>query len=377
MSYWSIPNAFGALFIVIILYFLLVKNKSSSTLAVALPVLLVMVVIILTHVIVALCMAMLLFIAWGVPVLYRKFCAPTPDYIPLLIPIGFTFAMIVWWNYLTDNLNNLASFIVYGFSLPRLDYTQLVPVSSPDMIIQLILSSLGQNIFLAISLIGLLYMLSRKGNLPTFSMALISFTPLVFVFITYLLSTEINGYRWLYISEILLSIPLALGLYMIAGVTIRRSSFRHLGFLFVIGTLSFLMLMGANGNDDNHFLIPDSDLVSSEYYTQAELTGSSFFAHAATGAIISDEDYAYNPSSSIFENVYGIPPERLGNLDSVKTTDRSIQKNSLIIFRNRYILGLQNKRVPSQLNLFSSISQSRYDKIYENPALAGYRGNAA
>jgi hypothetical protein len=373
MSYWSIPNAFGALFIVIVLSLLFIRQKKSPIVVVAIPAILIMGVIILTHVIVAMCMAILLFIAWAVPYFYQKFYGPNQDYIPFLIPVGFTFAMIVWWNYMTDNVNNLASFIASGFSLPHMADYILVTTGSPlEIIIQLIFSSLGQNLFLTISIIGLLYMVSRKGNISTFSLAVIACTPLLFVFITYLLNSEIIGYRWLFISEILLSIPLALALYLVSGAYLQRSQLRYLFFLAVIGSLCFFMVMGANGNDDNHFLIPKSTLVTSEYYTEAELTGSNFFAASSSGKIFSDEDYAYNPSSSIFENVYGIPPGRLGILNFAGLSSPSVQENSIFIIRYRYISGIQNKRMPSQPDLYSYISDSQYNKIYENSALTGF-----
>jgi hypothetical protein len=370
MSYWSIPNAFGAIFITIILYLLFIRLKCSPRFETSILVILMMTVIILTHTIIAMCMAILLFIAWGVLAFYRFFHSQTEDYITLLIPIGFTVAMFAWWSYSTGNLNNLAAFIAFDFSLSRGDgFSQLAAVSP----LEVIFASIGQNLFLTISLIGILYMISRRGNSSTFSLAILSCIPLCISFLAYIINSEIIGYRWFYISEILMSVPLALALYMVCGLKLKKSLIQYLFFFGFIVTLSFFLVMGSYGNDDNHFLIPN--LGRSNYYTQAELVGSDFFAKKSTGMISSDITYAYNPSSSVFEHVYGINRDRLAILDFKVTPDKLARDNSLKILRSRYILELQKNSGSSsniQSDLYINMFNSGFSKIYENPSITGY-----
>src|SRR5690606_8187576 len=49
MSYWSIPNALGAIFVIIILYVLFEKRKNTPRFVVSVLIILMMAVIILTH----------------------------------------------------------------------------------------------------------------------------------------------------------------------------------------------------------------------------------------------------------------------------------------------------------------------------------------
>lgn len=370
MAYWSIPNAFGAIFITIILYLLFIRLKCSPKLETLILVILIMAVIILTHTIIAICMAILLFVAWGVLAFYRFFYSLNENYITLLIPIGFTVAMLTWWSYLTGNLRQLANFIAFDFSLSKVDsFSQLTNVSS----LEVIYATIGQNIFLTISLIGILYMISRRGNSSTFSLAILSCIPLSISFIAYIYNSEIIGYRWVYISEILMSIPLALALYVVSSVKLKKPIFKQMFFFGFIVILGFFMIMGAYGNDDNHFLIPN--LGRSNFYTQAEITGSKFFADKSTGLISSDITYAYNPSSSVFEHVYGINREKLAILDLKVISNIVSHDDSLKIIRTRYISDIQTKsEFPSntQPDDYIYIFNSNFNKIYENPTVFGY-----
>lgn len=370
MSYWSIPNAFGAIFITIVLYLLFRRLKCSRKFETSILVILIMAVIILTHTIIGICMAIFLFVAWGVFAFYQYFFNRTQENITLLIPICFTVAMFAWWSYLTSNLRELARFITLDFSLAR---GESIYQSSTLAFLETIFASLGTYLFLTFSIIGILYMISRKGNGLTVILGILACIPLGISFIAFINNSEIIGYRWYYVSEILMSIPLALALIMVCSLKFKKKFTRYLFFFGFIVTLSFLLMMGSYGNDDNHFLIPN--LGRSNFYTQAEMTGSKFFADKSTGMILSDRNYAYNPSSSIFEHVYGISRDRLAIFDLEVMSNKLIHDNSLKILRLRYILDFQ-RRTGFTSNIqsytYTNVFGGNYNKIYENPSIIGY-----
>lgn len=368
MSYWSIPNALGAIFVIIILYVLFEKRKNTPRFVVSVLIILMMAVIILTHALMAICMAIFLFVAWSIFVFYRYFGSQTKDYFSFLIPIGFSVAMFAWWAYITNNFIYLSNFISSDYSISRGQGISKVITFPP---FEMIFGSLGQNIFLTIALIGIFYMISRKGNISTFSIAIISCTPLIFVFIAYFISSDIIGYRWLFISEILISIPLALSLLLVSSSKITRSYVRNFFFLAFIGSLTFLMIMGSYGNEDNHLFIPN--LGTSQYYTQAEMEGSNFFQTTTTGKLISDTSY----SSYVFNYYHSLPFNQLSaeTFEDGMHSGKFKQDGSIKIIRSRYVDQLQQKGYSTSIilpEIKTYLSNSGFNEIYDNSAVTGY-----
>lgn len=370
MSYWSIPNAFGAIFITIILFLVLIKLQCLKKFETSIIIILMMALIIFTHAIIGICMAIFLFVAWGMFAFYQYFFTHADNNISLLIPIGFIVAMFAWWSYITSNLGELARFISYDFSLARgenLYQTSTLPY------FETIFAYIGTYLFLTFSIIGIFYMISRKGNRSTFTLAILACIPLCISFIAYVTNSEIIGYRWHYISEILMSIPLALALIIVSGKKLKKPFLHYLFMFLFIVSLSFFSVMDYYGNNDNHFLIPNKGI--SNFYTEAEMVGSNFFAEKSTGMILSDINYAYNPSSSLFEHFYGINRDRLAVLDFEMQSGKLPYEDSIKILRLRYLSDYQRIVGQSFNNkpcIYTILFSKNYNKIYENPSIVGY-----
>jgi hypothetical protein len=134
--------------------------------------------------------------------------------------------------------------------------------------------------------------------------------------------------------------------------------------------------MSPQGNNDNHTLTPTLGEISN-YYTQSEMSGSDFFAKNSIGVLSSDDTYAFNPSSSIFENIYGINRERLNMLDLEMSSGEFIHDGSIKILRSRQITNLQrtgefSSTIRPDLNTY--MAKSGFDKIYDNSVMTGYIG---
>ncbi|MGB4364225.1 MAG: hypothetical protein WBJ06_02280, partial [Candidatus Methanoculleus thermohydrogenotrophicum] len=210
MSYWSIPNAFAAVFIPTALYLLFFKLRNRSRLPSAFLCMVVLATIVLTHTVTAMCMAILLFVAWGALVIYWAYHPRADNHVSLIAPIGFTIAMFAWWTYASGSVGTLADLINWGFSV---DYF----TSNPEEIRgyataippgEQLFNNLGMFLFFAFSFIGIFYMISRRGGSSSFAMAWVGMAPLAIGFFSLISGHSVIEHRWWYFAQILLSIPL-------------------------------------------------------------------------------------------------------------------------------------------------------------------------
>lgn len=373
-SYWSIPNALGGVFILITTYLLLTKYNSPSRFETTVLMILLMSTIILTHTLVAACMAIFLFVIYG-SFSYRQFIISGGfnSYISLLVPVLFSLTMFTWWIYGATTVYEFAQFIANDFSLDYMLYsmdlksTIVIPTS------EVVLPALGKYLFLCPAIVGILYMLSTKGNRSMFSLAMVSLVLILLPFLFYITGRSLFEYRWNYFAQVFLSIPLALTLYLLGTCKIKRNLIAN---CFVCGTvvlLSFLMIMNPSTCDDNHTFAPTTGRTN--YYTQSEMTGSEFFAKKTTSVLSSDMNYAFNPSSSIFKHVYDIDYDRLHNLDFSINSGEFDHDGSVKIFRLSHILEFQRKGfLAPNLQPPIYISNMGFSKIYDNFAMSGYIG---
>ncbi len=261
MSYWSIPNAFAAVFIPIALYLLLFKFSNHSRFSSAILCIIILATIILTHTIAAMCMAILLFIVWGAHTVYRNYHSRTDNQVSLMVSIGFMIAMFSWWAYASGSIHSLTRLIDWGFSrevfvsTPKefQNYLASIPLGEQ------VFNNLGMLLFFAFSFIGIFYMISRRGNSSSFAMAWVGITPLAIGFFSLISGHSVIEHRWWYFAQILLSIPLTVAIYTIG--TWKTKNLLSL-YCFVFGfvvILSFLMIMSPAANIDNAMFSPNTN----------------------------------------------------------------------------------------------------------------------
>lgn len=375
MSYWSIPNAYAAIFIPVVLYLAFFKFKGKSCYSSIILFTTVFAAIILTHTITAVCMGILLVIMWVAPIFYRTYHSGVENYVVLLLPIGFIAAMLGWWAYASGTLQSLGNFIDSGYSI-ELDiqisdvfrsYAVAVPLQEQ------LISYFGMFLFFAVSFIGVFYMISRKGSGSTFTMAWVGIAPLAIGFFSLISGRTVIEERWWYFAQILLSIPLAVAIYSIGTWKIKNLNVLYCFVFGFIVALSFLMLISPVANVDNHMLSPITG--STNAYTESEMVASEFFAVESVGKISSDSNYCTNPSSSIFTNVYKISQGRLSGLEYSLVTGEFSQDGSIKIMRTKWLHeplttgGLSIWIRPDTNEILSGLG---FNKIYENPSMTGY-----
>lgn len=377
MSYWSIPNSFAAVFIPIAFYLLIPRFRKDSRLISTTLLTMVLAPIILTHTIAAMCMAILLFVAWGAFAIYRFSDPKIEICVPLSVPAIFTVAMLTWWTFASDSIGTLIELLNSGFSIDFFvenpenlrSYAAVTPLGEQ------MFENLGMFLFFAVSFIGIFYMVSRKGSNSTFAMAWIGMSPLMIGFISIIFGCTIIEHRWWYFAQILLSIPLAVAVCLMGTWKFKKIIYTY-GFVFsFIAILSILLIMSTPANIDNHIFSPT--IGSTFAYTQTEMIASEFFAVNAINTLSSDFHYCTNPSSSIYIHLYAIDPERLLTLDDSLVSGKFDHDGSIKILRSKWHRetlkrGLFALQIRPDLDV--CVSNSNFSRIYHNPAMTGYIG---
>jgi len=381
-----IPNSFGYIFILIVIYLIFTKFRGTYKFPTYVLLILSMGSTILVHSIPALIVTICLFTIW-VSYYYLKFFplqkTQKTQYITLLVPLGFFLAMLSWWYYVGTQAADATRILAEALNLDVTSFSPIPDITANAIVadtMEVIFINFGLYIFICLSLVGLFYMISRRGNNLTFCFALISVIPLTIYICTYSLgglvydaTFNILPGRWINLIQILMCVPSALCIYLIGKDKIRSVDCRSLFFGGLIMVLSLFMMMTPSGSPDNHTLTPSKQYWS--YYTDSEMSGNDFFANKSIGILSSDRNHAIHTSSSVFQHVYGIDRDRLRMLDFEIQSGIFEPDDSIKIFRYKRILEFQRVGVFSSIvqpDLNTYMSRCGFDKIYESPTMTGY-----
>lgn len=368
MSYWSIPNAFAAIFIPITLYLLFFLFKGGICLTSAIFYTMTLSPIILTHTITAMCMAILLFVTWSTLAFYRRFKTEIESYVPLSIPVCFTIAMLAWWTFASDSIGTLIDLFKSGFSINFFEttpedlrgYAAIVPLEEQ------LFNNLGVFLFFVFSFIGIFYMISRRGNSASFAIAWVGMTPLTIGFFSLILGYAVIEHRWWYFAQILLSIPLSAAIYTV-GTWKSKKSLYFYGFVFgFVLFLSIFMIMSPPANADNLFFSPNSHIRCS--LTEGELEIMTTLVGKWDGTIKTDEylagsqKFQYSQVSPFCQQVYSNDYVSLS--DSIVVIREAIVGRPFKLFSSIY-------RLDYDLNI--RLDRQGFSRIYDSNSGSGYQ----
>lgn len=365
MSYWPIPNGFAAIFLVFIVFLYFIKNfyKNDIKYFLLIP---IMIALIITHPLVAACTAILLFSIWFSSFFYgTAFPIISKKKIEIVIPLGFTMGMFMWWMYASHRIYSLSEFIKEGFSFKVI--TNTIPNLVNSSLIEDIIFVAGDYLFITLSFFGVLFMISHKGNRLSFSTAIISVIPLLISFISYISQSNIIGYRWMYISHIFLSIPFALAIYIL-GISSKKDTIQVFFPIFCIMCIfSFLTFIGPFGSNDNNFLTEKKS--ESSYFTQSELISGIFFSNYFSGVLSSDDFFAKNA----LEYVYKLPMNSLNTIIFSNLNELN-HDGAIKIIRERFFYDLSQKGLTSTNyhDFQKNMEISGFNRIYQSNGIAGY-----
>jgi hypothetical protein len=353
-TFWTIPNSIGAIFILPIIY-LIFKFGVKKNKFILFIILLFMISIILTHVIVAMAMAIILLSGWLIFTFHKKiYNVKVKNPIGLTITLFFITSMVSWWIYASGHIRTLADFISRGFSKEyfsrtteeAMKYVQTIPM------MELLFNQIGMFLFFSFSFIGLFYMISKKyGNNQKFTFAGMGFIILSLAFFPLITGHSIIASRWFYLAQIMLALPLALSIMIIINV-IKTNKLKSIILSSFCIILAFLMIM--TSNVDNHFLSPNTGVRHGKF--ESEVITAAFVSEKATSNIYSDYDYFTNPSSSIPGNYFGISYSRIKSLDEHLINGEFNDINGIVVIREEI--------ATKPFRLLGTIFKLNYD-IYE------------
>lgn len=266
MGYWTIPNTMAAVFIPIIIYLLFKVRQEKPYIGVFLAAVF-MGTLILTHTVTAACLAILLFAFWAGFRVYNSMYHEWKASVPISIPVLFTVGMFSWWTFASGSIRYLGELIKWGFSL---DYflsisahvmpEHVVRYASNIPFSEQLFNNLGISLFFAVSLVGCLYMVYKRfGSSYRFVMALGGLILLVMSSLAVITGLGIIVERWLYFSQILLALPVAVAFFLFCGI-VKNKVGKTLLLATLTFSLSFLMIMSPTANLDNPTFSPNTQV---------------------------------------------------------------------------------------------------------------------
>ena len=311
-----IPTTLGFLFLVTALLLRLEsdgRRKSSRDVLV----LVMCGSVIMTHTLASLAMALALLVgSASIWFFSRTYKPQTENCFPRRFAILFLVWMIAYWALISGSLAALYSLVRSGFSLeyfvrtPSIvtEYGTSIPIEEQLM------NNLGMLLFFSTSILGFLYMISRKlMDSRSFAFAMIGIFPLIISFATISTGHSIIEERWWSLAQLLLCLPFGLSIALIVSrIGRRRISF--LGIMAYVVFLAFLMIVSPQANLDNQHFSPNSSVRFG--FKVSEIEAAGFVAQNYDGLISSDFDFGTNPSSSIFLNYYAISKDRIVSMDN-------------------------------------------------------------
>jgi len=313
-------------------------------------------------------MAILLLVGWGALVIYRAYDHLGKDiHASFIRPVGFAVAMFAWWTYASGSIRSLAKIIDWGFSIDFFvktpeefrGYAAVIPLNEQ------LFNNLGMFLFFAFSFIGIFYMISQRDNSSSFAMAWVGMAPLAIGFFSLISGYSVVEHRWWYFAQILLSIPLAVAIYIVGTWKSRRPLHLYsFSFGFVV-LLSILMITSPPANVDNLSFSPNSKMRFS--LAEGEIESFKTLTEKWNGPIKTDEYFA---GTQKFQN-----PQVSAFCQEIYSEDYLSLKESIVVIREA-VVGRPFKIFSSIYKLDYDLNEKldglRFSRIYDSNAVSGY-----
>lgn len=365
MGYEIVPTTLAAIYIPIIVYLVFsdkMKNKSVPSVLIMLFTLMMILTHSLTSVwlIVVLLVLVLSYIGYGQ---LRGYIAPL--HISIKMCTLSIVGVLGWWSFATGHIDILGGYLKVKFQTTVLlrEVEESAWLNSP--VGELVFNNLGMYLFIALSIVGCLYMISWWGNQYMYCFA---WTGMITALITMsgpLLQKFIIVGRWQYFSFILLAVPLALSFVLLHRVLAKRAIFSACCISCLIFTLAFIMIVSPTANNDNPLFSPTTHI----RYGHSD---SEILALETLNRISDGDMYADTYLSVLGKNLTGIKnaDEMIYGRDFHKAGEEPILIREEIIsrpvdmFRNIFFLGYDPRIV---------LNRQGYSLMYSNGGVFAYQ----
>lgn len=289
MSTVSIPNAFAAVFMVLVLVLLFKTNYTSPGRTRYLAYFF-LAAIILTHTVTTACMAVVLFLTWGACRLYdlvRKDTARRAYPVTLGMASVFLAGALGWWYFVSGHAAVLFDLIRQGFTRDYFVSNPAVVDAYPELVpvFEQVFNNIGMFIFFTLSLIGILYLVARRER-NGFAFAAVGLVLLALGFFPLVTGLSFIEHRWWYFAQILLCVPLAVSLLLVGGLPRTRTRAGMLVVAAGIGLLVFAMILSPAANNDTHIFSGNSAVRTG--FTASEMQAIDTVDAVRTGPVWAD-----------------------------------------------------------------------------------------
>jgi hypothetical protein len=267
------PNGFAVIFILAVIYINLKMQKLASVHWVIVTII-IMLTIILTHTLASMAMAIILLFYWLSSFFYRVLFRGSEKRLVTSFSLAMLFgiAMFTWWMYASGHYIFIIKAMTWAFQadnyftetpIKALEYISSVPV------LETLMDKLGFTIFFFFSSMGCLFLISKKSESKICGFVY-SFGSIVLAVIGFL-GTVFNllfiPTRWIFMSQMTLSIPAAIG---ISIITARSKVHRRVLMASIVAGIGFLTISNSMANFDTPILSPKMTIRVSLYASELQ-----------------------------------------------------------------------------------------------------------
>jgi hypothetical protein len=370
-GFWIIPNTIAAVFVLLTLYVVLFMYENHS--ASLILFLLLSVTLILTHTVTSLWLAILMLSSYVISAIYIWVEQPKERKMgitSIFIPFTFIAIMLAWWTYVSGHTSQLGTYLKWGFELDSFVYTFDPIMSEQIPIISVLEQSLSLSGYLMLfmfSLIGSLFMISKRGNCSSFHFGVLGLVTLSITFFGKFLGKYILWDRWSYFSQILLAVAASIAIIH-AVYSIRNENVRTFFGLIITFMLTVCMISSPVANIDNPILGPHMKIRYA--FLESEVAALDTVQSLSNGAIGVD-------------SYYGLTNMNNMNEGSLIRIDDSLLKKDFSNLRGGEIVLIREEVASRQFNSFRSMCHLNYDprrllidqgflKLYDSRSVSGY-----
>jgi hypothetical protein len=356
-GFLSIPNTMASTILFVMIYLLLFK-KQNGMLSIVTVILIAAFSLIITHTMTSVAFVLLLVILYIFDQKYL-FTNYSKNYskISLGFLILFIVAMISWWSYASKiAFDEMVSLLAWGLTTNPL-VGETGSTTTAVVITESLVNYLPVFVFLSLSVLGLLKLLSTKERSWTF-MAILGIVPLGIGAVTFVALPFLVPERWWYLAEIFLAIPLAMSVIML--VTKRKHKVKTL--LLTGSVLCILVLfstLSIFANYDNPVATPNTSF-------RYALTTSEIVSHQAMdkyyNSVYTDRYYIW------WFGPHGIDSKDIGHSIITKNFT-GIPNNVPIVIRSNIIdrtVLIDSVPYKMKYDLYQTLYDQGYQKTYDS-----------
>lgn len=272
--------------------------------------------------------------------------------------------MFSWWMYASGHFFQFVYLVNTAMNFDFSSSHQIIIIAQKLNIREYILKLIPFLLYFGLTTIGFLYSISEKSNPKFFAITLSGFCILMVPLI--LSQTELGGLlgeRWLYISQVALSLAAGVGLF----ISSRFSNRWKQSILFLFIFIMFLLnILNPAANTDNPIMFEKMIIPSA--LTEGELNSVYFTSSYINNTPIYADVFLYNSLNTKFK----IESERI---EPIISENKFLETEGFFLVRED-ILNKQTQKLTreSDYNLISSLNDEslEYMRIYDDSAVQGY-----